>query len=881
MEKYQCSQCPRNFKRQEHLKRHQKCHESSRAFECDVCHKSFTRSDILSKHSAIHDHSTAVVKHDAGRRRACLECAKAREKCSRNSPCQRCSARSLNCTYPTTRDKGGPLIESPASQADSISHTPSATPINSNDGINIRPGAQPLPSNLNLELTTNQSPYSQASPFGRGSGEAPNQQPPNFEYDLSACDIDWDFPINWLPYDNEIETNYFSILGAGADQPIQASGDGHPMINNTVANFPIINPQPRRLSTVTSVSPGSGLGVTTQLSVGSDRTIPGDLYASSSNGARRPCTAKSKQLFPPPGLDRYKELPPISQDTSLRVQSEKSKAFPDASHIIVEEGGHHESILTDFNYNQIYDAFTQTCLDSSIFQRYTSAHFPSRNLLDYCIRLFFEHFNPIFPLVHPQTTDLNGSWILSLAVCVIGAQYSATTELDTSVEPFHEFLRRALVVQFEGSDMTIPLAQALVLSQVGMMYYGGCGLRQNAYTRVGNLQTVINMYHTRSATQAADFITSQTGQTDEERWFTWVEDETLRRLCYSICLLDRMGEYFFNDHQPAAFKVSHITLPHDVLWAQTTSSDWIQVYRRVDSNPTLATALGDLFRERTAKTDLGEFSRIVLLHAVYQEYTTVNTYCKRPLSSWIPQNNPERNSDETHLLHLSHSNWRNAALDCVDTLHWAANATIASLLGAEHPTVLHLHFSRVVLLVPRTAIVTLARYLQEPGNLRKAESQQGALQAEREISEWAQQDGSKARLAALHCGCFLWHVRRYAKMAFYEPPCVFWATLTLWAYSVYCSKSQRAAGDVPRQVSSDHSDDDNPTFIRLDRPNDDEMVQLFVRTGVSKAYISGVGDIYAETAPRKILKEGKRVLESVSLAWGRSVEYLNLLDALK
>jgi hypothetical protein len=79
--------------------------------------------------------------------------------------------------------------------------------------------------------------------------------------------------------------------------------------------------------------------------------------------------------------------------------------------------------------------------------------------------------------------------------------------------------------------MSIPLAQALVLSQVGMMYYGGCGLRQNAYTRVGNLQTVINMYYTRSATES---FASQAGQTDEERWFTWVEDETLRRLCYSI-----------------------------------------------------------------------------------------------------------------------------------------------------------------------------------------------------------------------------------------------------------------------------------------------------------------------------------------------------------
>jgi hypothetical protein len=126
-------------------------------------------------------------------------------------------------------------------------------------------------------------------------------------------------------------------------------------------------------------------------------------------------------------------------------------------------------------------------------------------------------------------------------------------------------------------------------------------------------------------------------------------------------------------------------------------------------------------------------------------------------------------------------------------------------------------------------------------------------------------------------------------MAFYEPPCVFWAILTLWAYSVYSSKSRRPSGEersgsVTRHASPDHgkaySDDDSPTFIRLDRPNDDEMVQLFVRAGVLKAYISGVGDIYASEAPARILKEGRKILESVSLAWGRSREYLDLLNAL-
>ncbi|KAF5552940.1 zinc finger zas1 [Fusarium phyllophilum] len=808
-----------------------------------------------------------MSRRDVGRRRACLECARAREKCSRNLPCLRCSTRALDCAYPQARNK--PVETSPASQTGGMAHTPNQTLISPVETVDHASQPQHVQSDLQLALTSHQTPHSQDSPFIDSAG---NEQQPGFDYDLSTYDIDWDFPINWLPYDNEIETNYYSILGLDMNQPLDAGNAT--MIDQPVPSFPMIDAPPRRLSAVTSLSPGSGLGVSPQLSMSSGRTIPGDLYATSSNGARRPCTAKSKQLFPPPGLQGYTQLPTISQDSNLQANA---LSFPDLRHVILEDEAYRESFMTELTYSKICDAFRQTCLETSMFhQHYTSADFPSLKLLEYFVKLFFEHFDPIVPLVHPHTTDLNGNWVLALAICAIGSQYSATADIHACVVPFHEFLRRTLVTQLEGSDLNLPLAQALVLSQVGLLYSGGSQLQKAAYERMGILQSVITFYRCRSDSQRD---LSSHGERDEDRWRGWVEDETWRRLCYFIWkLLDRMGRYFFDDHQTGTFNVADLTLPHDGLWSQVTSSDWTQLHRRIDANPTLEVAISSLFRERTAKADLGEFSRILLLHALYQEYTTVSTYCKRPLSSWIPQNNPEPRSDETEHLQLSDSNWRNAALDCVDTLHWAANATIASLLGAEHPTVLHLHFSRVVLLVPRRAIITLAKYLKAPEDLRKeAASQKEALQAEREISEWAQQDGSKARLAALHCGCFLWHVRRYAKMTFYEPPCVFWATLTLWAYSVFCSKSRRAE---PRSVSPDRSDDENPTFIRLDRPNDDEMVQLFVRTGVLKAYITGVGDIYSANAPRRILKEGRRVLEGVASSWGRNGEYLELSQAL-
>jgi hypothetical protein len=46
-----------------------------------------------------------------------------------------------------------------------------------------------------------------------------------------------------------------------------------------------------------------------------------------------------------------------------------------------------------------------------------------------------------------------------------------------------------------------------------------------------------------------------------------------------------MGCYFFDDHYAATFDVQDINLPHDGLWSQTCSSDWLKVYHRVEGIP--------------------------------------------------------------------------------------------------------------------------------------------------------------------------------------------------------------------------------------------------------------------------------------------------------
>ncbi|KAI1126341.1 hypothetical protein F5Y10DRAFT_214448 [Nemania abortiva] len=97
--KYQCPQCPSSFKRPENLKRHQRGHDEHSRFTCQICDKSFARSDILGRHTAIHN-PRERRNDNPQRRRACHECARVRERCSRGEPCRRCAIKALHCLYP-------------------------------------------------------------------------------------------------------------------------------------------------------------------------------------------------------------------------------------------------------------------------------------------------------------------------------------------------------------------------------------------------------------------------------------------------------------------------------------------------------------------------------------------------------------------------------------------------------------------------------------------------------------------------------------------------------------------------------------------------------------------------------------------------------------
>jgi len=307
--------------------------------------------------------------------------------------------------------------------------------------------------------------------------------------------------------------------------------------------------------------------------------------------------------------------------------------------------------------------------------------------------------------------------------------------------------------------------------------------------------------------------------------------------------------------------------------------------------PTLLAALEDLFIEKSLSHDLGELPRILIIHGILQRSWEVNGYFEQVLSRYEPSNK----KDSRKKLNLgsiwmptqpTFARWRNSSCDCLDILHWSANSYYMGLSGIEHATIMHLHIARVVLLSPLSDIINLARFTSEAST---ATSQSQILASEQAVRKWATQDQYKARLAVSHAGMLWWHVRRFSVNGFYEPVLVALATLLLWAFPTFRNKPLAGTerGDQTVAVMSDNQSDRSDSeeagdcdIILLDRPTDDELKRDFVRRGhTMMPILAGVGNLYGDEAPILVLKEGRKILYSLT-CWGMRWEWISVLERL-
>ncbi|CAG8124194.1 unnamed protein product [Penicillium salamii] len=560
----------------------------------------------------------------------------------------------------------------------------------------------------------------------------------------------------------------------------------------------------------------------------------------------------------------------------------------------------HFPSIESSTYDELHRQFTSLCRSENPFcETFETERFPTADELTRFIALFFDSFQAVYPILHLPTFNPNSChWLLTTSIAALGCHVAHIPEMEQYTSALHEFLRRGIFVEVSEqshcevrsthiqqkkkdhrAQTSLEILQAMLFNCIGLVHSGA---ERDIYSASGTFGELITLVKTIRLLAPRKVYLD--GASQDEDWNCWVQDEVKRRTGYCIWLLDCTLAYYFDNKPLLSLDDGQASLPaHEKLWQAASAGSWKKLWEKLSANESLYNAVHILYVEKRLIPGIGEFSHILIIHALYHRTWEVGDYFRRPLSFWNPT--AKKQSRETAIptgsVWLpgipSYSKWRNSACDCLDILHWTANSTVAKAAGLEHPTVLHLHAARLILLAPFREMRSLATALATEKLPWSKRHQSLEWQY---VRRWIEHDQYKARLSIIHAGVTLWHIRRYSTNAFHEPVAIFIAVLTLWAYGACHAHASHESTPLSHSQTPRVEPGHDSRLIHLDRPCDDELVQLFVREGHSmRASLSGVGDLCGAEGPERLLRVGCGILSEMN-AWGTSSKFAAILSRL-
>ncbi|KAJ5587354.1 uncharacterized protein N7459_003119 [Penicillium hispanicum] len=781
-----------------------------------------------------------------------------------------------------------------------------------------------MPKLFSIELTADLDPgirelqSDMPQPTGDVEMEMRTSPDTSLEFDSSFFDQSISSTINWLP-----NAFFTSTPGDQVLSPrVPASSSQHALSENFVAGMtwqpPVTNPGQISLSAPENIShtPSTHMSLGTNMEsprrysrVGNEASPHSESldvakrstdYYVDASGAR---LSKSREKHTPWSISRAG----VAETTGKSPNENDTHRFGFPEFHGLHMGNSPDEVaysipsIAASTYNKIHGNFLLLCRNENLFfEIFDSDNFPTADDCSRHLAFYFDTFHAIYPILHLPTFNPNRChWILTLALVAIGCHNSNIRDPDQCTAAFHELIRRALSVEkekYHHCQGSLDLIQAMLLNCIGLFHSGSERAKTSALGMFKDLVTIMGhekLLHSSNRSSASSRVS------DEEMWSKWIQDEIRRRTGYCIWLLDCTIAYSLDERPLLRLDDGQAALPaHELLWQTSSAQAWKQQWEKssgtctlpmsksshrliIAANESLYDAVHILYLEKRLVPGIGEFSHVLLIHALFHRMWEVGDYLRRPLSFWNPT--AKKQSRETAIPNCSvwlpgipsYSKWRNSACDCLDILHWAANSNIAKAAGRDQPSALHLHAARLVLLAPFREIRSLAIALATNQLLWNKQNQAIEWQY---IWRWIQHDQYKARLSIIHAGVTLSHVRQYSTNAFHEPGATFLAVLTLWAYGS-CHAHIPQATSPPLHVSR-VDPLQKPGFIHLDRPCDDKLVQIFVREGHSmRGNVTGVGDICAPEGPERILRVGCETLTTLT-AWGISKGFIATLSRL-
>ncbi|KAF2225846.1 hypothetical protein BDZ85DRAFT_72323 [Elsinoe ampelina] len=874
-ERHQCPHCERSFGRVEHMKRHAASHSTERPFKCQTCDKGFHRLDTMQRHELIHREQESAKPKGA---RACSECALAKVRCPGGQPCNRCETKALDCRYPDIKHKDGSpdmdgdrYTDVPPVRSQSISGVPYSPAVWTEDPTSPSQWLPPPPPPV--DLTARPPEFEHTTPAPRHLSFSSNGHRPT---GLT--------PLTGDPYSNLRQAGFVT---ATSDNASVNGGGTRNWLDTLLA--------PQSIDARDASTPDTGSHKTASMS---ETYLDGDGARLPKIGIHRRFNLRPSLPLPTPGIPVPTGPPTYGFPTRFTQPELDMKTTSE------------RRIIDEVVYNEIRRNFESVCGPNSSYSPvFESPDYPSWDHMQMFIQIYLDEFQTLVPMLHLPTLNLySAHWLLSLALAAMGCHFADYPEAEYCALGLNEHLRRAINDVLEVSEREIDpvlLAQVKLLNCIGMIYSGDERMERFGWRHHHDL---VRFCHTHWVNEDEVGLPADAAMMSEVevQWRHWKDVESRRRTGYGIWMLDCMWSYGFGEKTLLTLEDAKVPVPsQEVLWEAESALQWQHVKSYSVPMPSLVAATHSVYIEKRVEPTMGEFSRILLIHALYSSSWSVQTHLKNPLTHWTPKASKTELSSLSYFREPiwlpsepSYFRWRNATCDCLDILHWRANSVTGAASGIEHPTLLHLHLARIILLTPFREICDLAFGLTKihMHATTNIPSDPATLSRNRDVvRRWAEHDQAKARLAMYHAGVLFWHVRLYSAKGFYEPSAVLLAALALWAFGTYTTKHPHPNSsspmdgattpyDPPGPIPFVNSADDEasfPTSINIDRPADDEIVQMYIRRGDRmQALIVGVGDIRSSSGPGRVLGEGAKLVSSLA-NWGHSRRVMRILGTLQ
>ncbi|KAF5962655.1 hypothetical protein FBULB1_13950 [Fusarium bulbicola] len=370
--------------------------------------------------------------------KACLQCAKSKQRCDGQLPCGRCTSKSLECSYPASKSRRASRnAQSSVTNQDQAVENPSTCQNLDNQS---ELSTQQLDNSSETRIAT--FPCWPPSDMGSviGLSSQPSQAP---------------------------DQNLGSVLDELGD--FQAFGFSHIGAFWGSDIYPALEDQ----------SPGLSWPLAPQFSL--PQAMIHDLAGAApaqdmlTPASCEPAVESLEKEAPAPSFTQTFRSPHSSSEESniTADASARNQSINQESDAWRAEDYRHVPRLTEDVYQEMTKHFERYNRDDEYWSPFTSNSFPPITHINIFIQVYFEEFHSLLPFLHQATfAPTKDTWMLSLGVAAVGCVFSRATNSGTTVYNLHEFLRRAIHVQVRPSIISdlcnpgVDLASRLNASEI-------------------------------------------------------------------------------------------------------------------------------------------------------------------------------------------------------------------------------------------------------------------------------------------------------------------------------------------------------------------------------------------------------------------------------